>query len=122
MRELRDAEASGFALRPDSIDFRTGDDDGTLAERLGREETGYSRVEDHDEIDRAMAILEPRDREIVRLRYFDEALQREIGDHIGTSQMQISRILNRSLAQLRDHLAVDAPLAPSTDDPSVPTP
>jgi RNA polymerase sigma-B factor len=114
--ELRDAEASGHARQPDSIDFRVGDDEGTLAGRLGREETGYSQVEDHDEIDRALAILEPRDREVVRLRYFDEALQREIGDHIGTNQMQISRILNRSLQQMRDHLAVDSVSVPSSDD------
>lgn len=103
--QVRDAESTRFALRTDSLDFQPGDDDGSVAERLGREEIGYLLVEDRDEVDRAMAILEPRDREVVRLRYFDEALQREIGDHIGTSQMQISRILNRSLQRMRDHLA-----------------
>ncbi|MFA4928560.1 MAG: sigma-70 family RNA polymerase sigma factor [Patulibacter sp.] len=122
LSELRDAEANGFALQTESIDFRVGDDGGTVAERLGREESGYAQVEDHDEIDRAMSVLEPRDREVVRLRYFDEALQREIGDHIGTSQMQISRILNRSLQQMRDQIDVGPMPAPSSDDPSVPAP
>lgn len=104
---LQDAQANEMALRTESIDFRLRSDDANLSERLGAEEIGYLHIEDRDEVDRAMTVLEPRDREVVRLRYFDEALQREIGDHIGTSQMQISRILNRSLQTMRDYLTAE---------------
>lgn len=117
---LRDAEASQAALRTDSIDFRPHDEGGTVAESLGADEIGYTQIEDRDEVDRALAILEPRDREVVRLRYFDEALQREIGDHIGTSQMQISRILNRSLQRMHDQIAVPPGDGASSDDPQAP--
>lgn len=113
---LRDAEASQAALRTDSIDFRTHGGGDSVAERLGTDEIGYTQIEDRDEVDRALAVLEPRDREVVRLRFFDEALQREIGDHIGTSQMQISRILNRSLEQMRDHIDVPSTAVASSDD------
>ncbi len=118
-RALREAQASEFALRTESIDFQTRDDGDVMAQRLGVEETGYLRIEDRDEADRALSVLEPRDREVVRLRYFDEALQREIGDHIGTSQMQISRILNRSLEKMRDHLGGEPEPASPNDDPQV---
>jgi RNA polymerase sigma-B factor len=104
VEEVREAIATENAYRTDSLDFRSGADDQVLSERLGRLDEGYDGVIDRDEIEDALAILGPRDRETVRLRYFDEALQREIGDRIGVSQMQVSRILNRSLEQMRTHL------------------
>ncbi len=47
------------------------------------------------------AHLAERDREIVRMRFQDDMTQAEIGQVVGLSQMQISRILRRSIAQLR---------------------
>ena len=114
--ELRDAEAVQKAYKTDSLDFRVATDDGgTLGDRLGTDEAGYRAIEDRDEIEDALAILGPRDREIVRLRYFDERLQREIGAELGVSQMQVSRILNRSLIDMADHLE-NADASRSTDD------
>ena len=40
-------------------------------------------------------------REVVRLRYRDDLLQREIAERVGCSQMQVSRILIGALATLR---------------------
>jgi RNA polymerase sigma-B factor len=68
-----------------------------------------------DEVADALAVLGPRDRQVVELRFFDERLQREIGRDIGVSQMQVSRILNRAMLRMRDHLDDDE----STDDPTL---
>jgi len=49
----------------------------------------------------ALRELCARDRDVLRLRFFDGLTQQEIGDRVGVSQMQVSRILNRVLAELR---------------------
>jgi RNA polymerase sigma-B factor len=46
--------------------------------------------------------LEPRERKIVGLRYLDEKTQTEIAEHVGLSQMHVSRLLTRSLDTLRE--------------------
>jgi len=51
--------------------------------------------------------LSERDRSILRLRYFEERTQQEIADELGVSQVQVSRLLRRILADLRD--AIDGP-------------
>jgi RNA polymerase sigma-B factor len=69
------------------------------------------------ELDRAIATLPERDRVIVRLRFVDELSQAEIGRVLGVTQMQVSRLLTKVLARLRDQLD-DAP-APGPTPPPV---
>ena len=45
--------------------------------------------------------LPPREREIVRLRFYEELSQSEIAERIGISQMHVSRLLRRSFEQMR---------------------
>lgn len=55
--------------------------------------------------------LPPRDRKILRLRFFEGRTQQEIGDELGVTQMQVSRLLTRILRDLRraiDHDPSDA--------------
>jgi RNA polymerase sigma-B factor len=54
--------------------------------------------------------LAPRDELIVRLRYERDMTQAEIGELIGVSQMQVSRLLRRALVTMSDRGA-DAPAA-----------
>ncbi|WP_353952026.1 sigma-70 family RNA polymerase sigma factor [Knoellia sp. S7-12] len=61
-------------------------------------------VADRDALGRAVAGLTPREQLIVRLRFVDGLTQLEIGESIGLSQMQVSRLLNVILARLRDAL------------------
>jgi RNA polymerase sigma-B factor len=48
-----------------------------------------------------MRALPPREREVLRLRFDEDYTQAEIGEVIGVSQMQVSRIIRHSLARLR---------------------
>jgi RNA polymerase sigma-B factor len=45
--------------------------------------------------------ITPREREVLRLHFQDDLTQRQIGQRIGVSQMQTSRIIRRSIARLR---------------------
>ena len=48
-----------------------------------------------------------RDQEVLRLRYEQDLTQSEIGDRIGCSQMQVSRILRGAVARLQAQAAAE---------------
>ena len=102
-----DAEVAHDAYRARSLDFTTPGEGGSPLDSMGSHDQGYEEVALRDEIEDALSVLGPRDREVVELRYFDERLQREIGQGIGVSQMQVSRILNRAMETMRDRLEPD---------------
>ena len=52
--------------------------------------------------------LTPRERDIVRLRFEHDLTQTRIAEEVGVSQMQVSRILRRSLDRLRELLTEHA--------------
>ena len=59
------------------------------------------RVEARLIIDGALAQLSAEERKLLVLRFFDQHSQAEIAAELGTSQMQVSRLLTRLLAKLR---------------------
>lgn len=84
-----------------------------LSDVLGSEEDGVSYElemrEERDVVRRAVAELEPRERELIELRYGlrggDELTQKEVADLLGISQSYISRLEKRILNRLRDEIA-----------------
>lgn len=96
------------AYRPSSLDVPAGgaDDDGgaTVGELMGSRDAELTRAERRVTLDEALSHLDPRDRTVVYLRFWEDLTQREIAERVGVSQMQISRILRRSMDLLRDVL------------------
>ncbi len=80
----------------------------TLIERLGGEDDGYARSDDALTAAGLLARLPARERRIVELRFHQEMTQSEIGSWLGISQMQVSRLLRRSLAELNQMAAEEA--------------
>ncbi|HEX3852503.1 MAG TPA: SigB/SigF/SigG family RNA polymerase sigma factor [Polyangiaceae bacterium] len=78
------------------------DEDGTYAETFGDEDPRFELVELGVSLESALATLEPRQREMLRMRYIEEMTQSQIAERIGVSQMQVSRLLRRCLAELRE--------------------
>lgn len=74
----------------------------TLGESLGVSEDGFAQVENRAMLAQMLTALTPREQEILRLRFEQDMTQAEIGDIMGVSQMQISRILRQTLTRLRD--------------------
>jgi RNA polymerase sigma-B factor len=58
-------------------------------------------VEDHDMLRRALAPLDPQERELLRMRYWDALTQAQIAQQLGISQMQVSRLLARAVSHAR---------------------
>ncbi|MFD3589934.1 RNA polymerase sigma factor SigF [Streptomyces sp. NPDC058683] len=77
------------------------DGESVLADFIGVEEDGLRLVEDFQSLAPLMAELSERDREIIHLRFVEEATQAEIGERLGCSQMHVSRLIKRIIARLR---------------------
>jgi RNA polymerase sigma-B factor len=100
---LEALEASG-AYKATSLESPRGseDDSGdTLGDTLGTEEHGFALAEDRATIEHLMRSITPREREVLHLRFAEDLTQAEIGERIGVSQMQVSRIIRQSVARLR---------------------
>jgi RNA polymerase sigma-B factor len=82
--------------------------DDPLLAVLGCDEDGYDRVEQHALLDGMLSCLTRRERDVVRLRFVDDLTQTMIAKEVGLSQMQVSRVLRRSLDRLREVLTDDA--------------
>jgi len=97
---------------PTSLDAPVdADGDGApLGELLSSGEEEVDRAEDRVLLHQALRRLTPRERLIVKLRFDDDLTQGEIGERIGVTQMQVSRLLSKVMTTLRTELA-DTPLA-----------
>jgi RNA polymerase sigma-B factor len=88
-----------------SLDAPTSaDEDGgtTLVDLLGSEDDDLARAGDRALLESLLRSVTPREREILRLRFVEDLTQSEIGERVGVSQMQVSRILRTALTRLRD--------------------
>ncbi|GGS21437.1 RNA polymerase sigma factor [Streptomyces aureoverticillatus] len=83
-----------------------GSDDGeaALADFIGEEDAAFELVDDFNSLAPLIEELSDRDREIIHMRFVDELTQAEIGERLGVSQMQVSRLLKRILGRLRTGL------------------
>ncbi|HMJ35863.1 MAG TPA: SigB/SigF/SigG family RNA polymerase sigma factor [Baekduia sp.] len=82
---------------------RRGDseDEAALIDTLGDEDAGFGGVVERGALDMLLRSVPVREREILRLRYYEDLTQGEIGRRIGVSQMQVSRILRQALGRLQ---------------------
>ncbi|MCX4775645.1 SigB/SigF/SigG family RNA polymerase sigma factor [Streptomyces sp. NBC_01264] len=72
-----------------------------MAERHGALDPGMELFEDFHTLAPLLEQLDERERLVLQLRFGQEKTQAEIGAALGVSQMQVSRILTRTLARLR---------------------
>jgi RNA polymerase sigma-B factor len=76
------------------------DDDWSYGDVLADEEQGYELVELGETLRGTLDALPERERLIIKLRFERDMTQAEIADHVGVSQMHVSRLLRRSLDRL----------------------
>ena len=103
--DVLEALQAGNAYR--SVSFETprggGDDEAaTLADAVGVDEPGFDRAEQRATLATLLAAISPREREVLRLRFEEDLTQAQIGEIVGVSQMQVSRIIRQAIARLRD--------------------
>jgi RNA polymerase sigma-B factor len=100
---LEALEAMG-AYRASSLDVPRSsreDESESVAETIGSTDQGYDRAEERATLEPLMAGITERERTVLRLRFSDDLTQAEIGERIGVSQMQVSRLIRQALSRLR---------------------
>jgi RNA polymerase sigma-B factor len=86
----------------------SGDDDApAVAESLGMVDEALEGVEYRESLKPLLEQLPPREKRILLLRFFGNMTQSQIATELGISQMHVSRLLARTLTQLREGLTTD---------------
>jgi RNA polymerase sigma-B factor len=86
----------------------SGDSDAlAVADTLGVIDDALEGVEYRESLKPLLDQLPPREKRILLLRFFGNLTQSQIATELGISQMHVSRLLARTLAQLREGLLVE---------------
>ena len=72
-----------------------------ISDKKNKEETWV----EHLSLSEAMKKLNPREHEIISLRFFEGKTQMEVADYIGISQAQVSRLEKSALRTMRAYLS-----------------
>jgi RNA polymerase sigma-B factor len=103
--EVLDALQTAEAYDAISLDApapRHEDGQSSRLDTIGDDDDRLETVDDQVTIFAAARHLPQREREILFLRFGEDLTQTEIAERVGVSQMQVSRLLRRSLARLRE--------------------
>ncbi|HEX6340082.1 SigB/SigF/SigG family RNA polymerase sigma factor [Umezawaea sp.] len=104
--EVHEGLAAGNAYHSASLDDMLLADDSSisLGNTLGAEDPEMEVIEQREALHPLLEQLPDRERKIVVMRFFGNMTQTQIADKIGISQMHVSRLLAKTLRQLRDGL------------------
>jgi RNA polymerase sigma-B factor len=111
--EVLDGLRVSYAYAASSLDAPVQDgeeEETTLGSTLGAHDQGYEQVENGILVADALANLTAREQRLLELRFVHELTQAQIGEQLGVSQMQVSRLLRSSLATLRESIGETAEL------------
>ncbi|SFF36874.1 RNA polymerase, sigma 28 subunit, SigD/FliA/WhiG [Actinacidiphila alni] len=106
--EVLEGLESANAYSTLSLDVPDTDDESpAVADTLGSEDEALEGVEYRESLKPLLEQLPPREKTILLLRFFGNMTQSQIAQEVGISQMHVSRLLARTLAQLRDKLLIE---------------
>jgi RNA polymerase sigma-B factor len=110
--ELREARRAADGFSALSLDAPVGDgeDSAQLGDLLGGDDAGFQQATDMDAVERHWNELPRREQRILIMRFYGNLTQEDIAQRLGISQMHVSRLQARGLAQLRERLLGDTPL------------
>ena len=104
--DLRDAQRAELAFRPSSLDapLRGPSGTATLADVVGAEDNAMEHMLNMQAVGAHWRELPPREQKILRLRFHHDMTQTQIAQHLGISQMHVSRLSTHALGHLRQRL------------------
>jgi RNA polymerase sigma-B factor len=104
--DVREVAVAATGFHPLSLDGPAGDDERPgLDFFLAVADEDLDRADDRVCLSEALGRLEEDERRLLIMRFVDGRTQREIGELLGVSQMQVSRSLRRITERLRELLA-----------------
>jgi RNA polymerase sigma-B factor len=103
-----EALAANGCFSPTSLDATPAGAETGIGERLGGDDDAFDSAEARVALKPLLAHLDRRERIMLEMRFFKGATQSEIGEVLGITQMQVSRLLSALLARLRDEFGSPA--------------
>jgi len=109
VEEIVEGLESSNAYATLSLDATDDHEDGgaSMLDAIGVADDNLEHVEIRESLKPLLDGLEPREKRILLLRFFRNMTQSQIAEEIGISQMHVSRLLTRTLAQLRMSMSED---------------
>ncbi|QBX56481.1 RNA polymerase sigma factor SigF [Nocardioides seonyuensis] len=109
VEEVMEGIESSHAYATLSLDASNDSEDGapSMLAMLGAEDSHIEHIEIRESIRPMLEGLGEREKRILLLRFFKNMTQSQIAEEIGVSQMHVSRLLTRTLGQLRESLESD---------------
>ena len=103
---LRDARLAEMAFQPSSLDAPLSGQPGTalVADLFGAEDPQLNHMLDMQVVATHWGELSAHEQKILLMRFYDGMTQDQIGQQLGISQMQVSRLLGHALGYLRPRL------------------
>ncbi len=106
--EYREALEAFGCFQPTSLDQTVSAESTTsLGDLLPGDDQASAASEARMTLAPVVRRLSERDRRVLRLRFFEDLTQEEIGKDLGVTQMQVSRLLSRILTTLREEISGD---------------
>jgi RNA polymerase sigma-B factor len=105
IQDVEDALEAALAYSARSVDAPvTEDDESSLLRVLGSEDENFDLADIWYSLEPLIADLDPKEQEVLFLRFFEDMTQSDIAEVVGVSQMQVSRLISRALDRLRGQL------------------
>ena len=104
--DLRNAQLAEMAFEPSSLDAPLSGQPGTalLADLFGEEDPRMDHMLDMQAVATHWGELSPHEQKVLLMRFYGGMTQDKIGQQLGISQIQVSRLLGRALGYLRPRL------------------
>lgn len=107
-QQVDEALEAHTSWRPESLDSPPADGR-ALEEVLGASDENFDHIEDVMVLRAGISRLNHEQRELLYYRFFEEESQQRIAERLGMTQRQVSRLLGRTLQQLKAVLTLPEP-------------
>lgn len=77
-----------------------------FGDKIASSNDEYEKIVNDMMLDKALKILDEKEKEVIILRYYKEMTQTQIAKILKTSQVQISRIEKKALKKMHDKIAI----------------
>ena len=102
--EAMESSSAYSSVPLEGTSSQEGDEAPSILDRYASEDNALAFTDDRLVIEDALQSFSPREREVIELRFLQGMTQIEIAERLGISQVQVSRLLRRTLKKIQDKI------------------
>ena len=105
--EAMESSSAYSAVSLESTGTSEDEDAPSLLDHYISEDSDLALSDDRLALDQIISSFSPREQEVIRMRYEEGLTQVEIADQLGISQVQVSRLLRKTIDRIREKMEAD---------------